>query len=242
MLYLIESGEYYKIGFTTNIKSRMSNYRTPNPNVILIAKIEGIKKDEIILHKLCSKYHYSNEWFYKNDEIKTLFTNYATCAWNDWEGIKTLIKNHINNITEHLNTCNIEDFLNIPTMDWKTKSKIKSFFADTSGLTLPKNYNGYKNIFDELIVNNTFNPLMYLTLLKENENPLTESIKQRSIDYFQWRKKYEHEKMEDRIKQYEEIKITCTNNIKQEYIDIGNIIKTFDDLIQKITNFEPPAL
>lgn len=80
MLYLIESGEYYKIGFTTNIKSRMSNYRTPNPNVILIAKIEGIKKDEIILHKLCSKYHYSNEWFYKNDEIKTLFTNYATCA------------------------------------------------------------------------------------------------------------------------------------------------------------------
>lgn len=48
--------------------------------------------------------------------------------------------------------------------------------------------------------------------------------------------------MEDRIKQYEEIKITCTNNIKQEYIDIGNIIKTFDDLIQKITNFAPPKL
>jgi predicted GIY-YIG superfamily endonuclease len=36
MLYLIESGDYYKIGTTTDIKRRMQDYRTHNPDVELI--------------------------------------------------------------------------------------------------------------------------------------------------------------------------------------------------------------
>lgn len=36
MIYLIESGNFYKIGFTENLKSRMKQYTTHNPDYRLI--------------------------------------------------------------------------------------------------------------------------------------------------------------------------------------------------------------
>lgn len=61
MIYLIKDREYLKIGYTKNIDSRMSNYRTHNPHFELLAYKEGLKQDESKLHKLCSNYKYTTE-------------------------------------------------------------------------------------------------------------------------------------------------------------------------------------
>lgn len=52
MIYLIESGNFYKIGFTENLKSRMKQYTTHNPDYRLIDILMEIKK----MKKSCMNY------------------------------------------------------------------------------------------------------------------------------------------------------------------------------------------
>lgn len=61
MIYLIESDNFYKIGFTENLKSRMKQYATHNSDYKLIDNFNGNKEDEKELHELCKEFHHSLE-------------------------------------------------------------------------------------------------------------------------------------------------------------------------------------
>jgi hypothetical protein len=50
MLYLIKSGNYIKVGYTTNINKRLCAYNTCNPDYELIDVVEGSKQDESEFH------------------------------------------------------------------------------------------------------------------------------------------------------------------------------------------------
>lgn len=76
MIYLIESSNYYKIGFTTDLDTRIKSYITANPDFRLIDTKIGSKQDETNLHKLCKKYKYKNEWFFKNEEILNIWNSF----------------------------------------------------------------------------------------------------------------------------------------------------------------------
>lgn len=76
MIYLIESGNFYKIGFTENLKSRMKQYATHNPDCKLIDSFEGYKEDEKQLHELCKEFNHSSEWFNKDKRILEIFQEY----------------------------------------------------------------------------------------------------------------------------------------------------------------------
>lgn len=76
MIYLIESGNFYKIGFTENLKSRMKQYATHNPDCKLIDSFEGYKEDEKQLHELCKEFNHSSEWFNKDNRILEIFQEY----------------------------------------------------------------------------------------------------------------------------------------------------------------------
>ena len=55
MLYLLESLNKYKIGFTKDfetLKLRMSSYKTHNPNFTLLGVRDGSKEDEKYYHRL----------------------------------------------------------------------------------------------------------------------------------------------------------------------------------------------
>ena len=91
MLYLIESGNYYKIGYCINLKNRLITYDTNNPDYKVITTKDGNRTDEFILHKLCNKFHYRNEWFHKDPEIITVFIEYEYSTWLDRQ-IQDLIK------------------------------------------------------------------------------------------------------------------------------------------------------
>lgn len=76
MIYLIESNEYYKIGYAKDIKERMKAYETTNPNFKIISYKEGSIQDETCLHRLCKEYKYKNEWFYKKEEVLNIWNNF----------------------------------------------------------------------------------------------------------------------------------------------------------------------
>ena len=68
MLYLIKSGEYIKVGFSKDVislKRRMRNYKTMNPNVLLLGLCEGTEEDEVNYHIKLDAYKLYNraEWF-----------------------------------------------------------------------------------------------------------------------------------------------------------------------------------
>lgn len=143
MLYLIENENLYKIGYTTNIKSRMSTYKTHNPECVLINTIEGTSNDEKNLHKLCEEYKHSKEWFYKNDNILELFNNYKTIEWNQWDEVKSIINTIMNNIENKVNDFNTDHWLT--KVDYNTYSKLSKFFSNVSSLTKPDDYQNYFN-------------------------------------------------------------------------------------------------
>ena len=108
MIYLIESGEYYKIGYAENLKNRCKNYNTHNPNYAVIDTMEGNKLDEKILHKLCKKYHEKLEWFTKCKNVLMLWEAYK---YSNQEISNLIIKrdtrikqleNHLDKVDKHL--------------------------------------------------------------------------------------------------------------------------------------------
>lgn len=76
MIYLIESDNYYKVGYTKDWKERERAYNTHNPDFKLIGLKDGDKRVETQLHQLLSAYKYKLEWFIKCKEVLSIWKNY----------------------------------------------------------------------------------------------------------------------------------------------------------------------
>lgn len=70
MIYIIKSGEWYKIGYAANLLKRVTQYGTYNPDVEFIAYGEGDEKIESEIHSILkeSKHKYRMEWFLASEE------------------------------------------------------------------------------------------------------------------------------------------------------------------------------
>lgn len=75
MLYLIKSGEYMKIGYTENLRNRMTQYTTDNPSYDLLCICNGTLVDESRWHEKYPKT--SGEWGYYNENIVKEFAEKA---------------------------------------------------------------------------------------------------------------------------------------------------------------------
>ena len=56
MLYLVVSGGYMKVGYTTNLQTfqtRLRQYKTHNPNITVVGVCRGSKALEKYFHKKC---------------------------------------------------------------------------------------------------------------------------------------------------------------------------------------------
>ena len=64
-MYIIKGKEYYKIGYTTNYKKRIKQYKTHNPNVNTICLVKTPKafKLESYYHDLYKDKNVHGEWF-----------------------------------------------------------------------------------------------------------------------------------------------------------------------------------
>jgi hypothetical protein len=76
MLYLIESSDYYKIGYARDIDRRLKQYNTHNPDYIVIDIKEGDTKDEALLHRKCKEFRIKGEWFEKCADVLDAWYTY----------------------------------------------------------------------------------------------------------------------------------------------------------------------
>jgi hypothetical protein len=76
-VYFIRSGDYIKIGCTTNIDARLDQFRTSNPIIELLALIRGGREEEHKLHQRFEELRLkaNREWFRYDDELKDFVEN-----------------------------------------------------------------------------------------------------------------------------------------------------------------------
>lgn len=69
MIYIIESGDYFKVGYTAKDfqTQRSKAYNTHNPDWKLVEILEGDSMLEVFLHKKLKPYRHRGEWFTKFD-------------------------------------------------------------------------------------------------------------------------------------------------------------------------------
>lgn len=93
MIYLIKSGKYLKIGFTDNIKQRLTQYKTNNPEYQVLGIKEGSRKDEYILHKKLKDYLLPNntEWMYYDEKIISTYNTYYNENYTSEDIISTSV-------------------------------------------------------------------------------------------------------------------------------------------------------
>lgn len=65
MIYVIESGNYFKVGFTNNWESRKTVYNTHNPDWKTYMRFEGDMNLETGIKRALKKYKHRGEWFNK---------------------------------------------------------------------------------------------------------------------------------------------------------------------------------
>lgn len=76
ILYLIQSGNYLKIGHSNNFTTRIKAYSTHNPNYKILYTREGTSSDEYFLHKILEKYLINDtEWMKYDETIINTFNN-----------------------------------------------------------------------------------------------------------------------------------------------------------------------
>lgn len=79
MLYLVKSNSALKIGSTNNLKLRMKDYKTHNPDFELLDIADGTEIEEKVLHSKLSDFKYKNsrEWFKDCTEVRNEWNNYV---------------------------------------------------------------------------------------------------------------------------------------------------------------------
>lgn len=150
MLYLIESGDYYKIGYSINVKNRMHSYSTNNPNYKLLDQCIGNETTERLLHEKLKHLRVKGEWFQKDPEVLSVWGFYKVicCEVSKSEevlnSISDIIKNLKKEISSHIKTI---------TKQEEEISELKSQLSqslDINGKRLNKIDESYSEIKEEI--------------------------------------------------------------------------------------------
>lgn len=234
MLYLIEDRDYLKIGYSANIDSRIKTYKTHNPHAILLSSKDGNRTDEKNLHALCKEYQYDSEWFYNKDEVKKIFEDYVTTAWDNWKTITCGLNQMMLKFKDILDTNEFWDDLNYKAYKWDCEFKdvCTNLFKNVKDMKKPDNYDYFYGIFkslDSLMTDFWSRPkltpldlinvlLKYQFLVKEEYDFYFEKHKQWRINRIKNELKNVNEQIdscEKVLNKYKEIKYELEELLKQ---------------------------
>lgn len=76
MLYLIKDRDYIKIGYTSDMESRLKHYDTHNVYYELLDVVPGTEQDERDIHSKLKEYNYKLEWYYSNNITLNCLSEY----------------------------------------------------------------------------------------------------------------------------------------------------------------------
>jgi hypothetical protein len=89
MIYLIESGDFYKIGKSKNVEERLKSYRLHNPDTILIDTADVNDDLEKVAHDMLMDLKHDSEWFRKDQRVIDVFNHIKN---GDYVNIERLLK------------------------------------------------------------------------------------------------------------------------------------------------------
>lgn len=78
MIYLIKSGDYVKIGFTSHLAQRLKSLGQSSPDLEVLDCKDGDKADEKLLHTMLAQHKVKNEWFVYNKDVKKVWNEYVS--------------------------------------------------------------------------------------------------------------------------------------------------------------------
>jgi len=76
LVYFVEIGAYIKIGFTTNLRSRLKSFLTSSPRVKLLLAIPGDRSLEKDLHRRLSDCRIDRELFSRDYRVTEFVSNF----------------------------------------------------------------------------------------------------------------------------------------------------------------------
>lgn len=147
-----------KIGYTSDLDSRLKSYESHNPNFRLLELRKGTKALEDLMHRYFSKYRYlpSKEWFYYSDEIINKFYLINKDSFLD----KDLLKRNIEKFFKHnpikdLKEVYLENYkleIENEKIDKKVLRRVMIYMFDqlNSYINLYFNHLDYSNISSDL--------------------------------------------------------------------------------------------
>jgi len=83
VIYFIKSGDYLKVGYSSDVAKRMKQYATHNPDFELLYIINGDEQLEKEIHTELKDYHHRLEWFHMDDYVKYMI-DYLREKYKDW--------------------------------------------------------------------------------------------------------------------------------------------------------------
>lgn len=154
MLYLVEDRDYIKIGFTTNLKQRKSNYKTDNCYAKFIDWKPGTRADETKLHELCKKWLYDREWFHNVPKIREIWNNYNSDILKEFEIIHKNIHRIIDKMHKGIKPENISstDWTSVvQSYSYQHFKEISAILNETEGNPYYEQLKQYKAEIDAFI-------------------------------------------------------------------------------------------
>jgi len=113
MIYVIESGDYFKVGYTDDKwEGRSSSYKTHNPDWELLALLNGSRSDEARLHKILNRFKsaYRKEWFVKFEDWFSILSKLIKGEAVDIESIEFESDECTFGFLNESNTFTVEDY------------------------------------------------------------------------------------------------------------------------------------
>lgn len=130
MIYLMQSHNKLKIGYSNNVQKRLRTFLTGNPDITLLSFKPGTKQDETNLHKLCKDWHVTNEWYLDTPEVHEIFNKYDSWHGLQFEQLKADV-NYYSGKGFWKIICPITPIFIIPSLlDYKDLLKESDFIPD----------------------------------------------------------------------------------------------------------------
>lgn len=129
----MESNNKIKIGYSKNCLKRLKQFKTGNPDIILVDIKIGTREDEAFLHKECKNWNIGLEWFEKNSSVLQI--------WNHYDPWKSMACKKLLYETKLFSTILLTDLCNPADKDFVisgySDTLIKVNEAKANGINIP---------------------------------------------------------------------------------------------------------
>jgi hypothetical protein len=85
VIYFIEHAGRIKVGFASNVETRLLAFRTTIPSFVRLGSMEGTRRHERTIHNCLAQYRESGEWFKDCQEVREFLQHAMAHGVEEWQ-------------------------------------------------------------------------------------------------------------------------------------------------------------